>query len=178
MLFRSQVDVTFSHCCTQIMIKLLIDSVTLDLSTTPTMSITASDTVNSSWYILSGEIAPVTSINSSFRSMGVTVQSSSDTVMYGQLIMLPLQYSDSLTTQFNVTTQTGSGSSAVTNARTYEAKLPTYLGSQSYQGFMPGNCYIYYLKLTTSGIEFINVDITNWVDITVNQTPIIPSQIN
>ena len=160
------------------MIKLLIDSVTLDLSTTPTMSITASDTVNSAWYILSGEIEPVTSINSSFRSMGVTVQSSSDTVMYGQLIMLPLQYSDSLTTQFNVTTQTGSGSSAVTNARTYEAKLPTYLGSQSYQGFMPGNCYIYYLKLTTSGIEFINVDITNWVDITVNQTPIIPSQIN
>ena len=32
-----QVDVTFSHCCTQVMIKLLIDSVTLDLSTTPTM---------------------------------------------------------------------------------------------------------------------------------------------
>ena len=60
-----------------------------------------------------------------------------------------------------------------TTARSYHVSVPYYSGN-----FTEGNSYVYTLELTQSGIEFIDVEIDNWVDVTVNSTPIIPSQVS
>ena len=161
------VNLVLNHRCIQIVIQVEMNNITLDTSTKPTMTITPSDSSECEWDFTTGKITSATSLSSTTRNMGVTVSTSTDTMIIGQFIMLPLSYSDSITTQFNLIL----GTENVT--RTYSTKLPVYQNE-----FTAGNSYIYNLELSTAGITFNNVDITNWVDVTVNQEPIIPTQIN
>ena len=94
------VDLVLNRCAIQVVIQIELDSVTLDTSTTPTMTITPPDSSDCSWNLTSGKITAATSLSSTTASMGVTVSTSTDTVIVGQLIMLPLSSSDSITYTF------------------------------------------------------------------------------
>ena len=166
-----QVDLSLSHSCVQIVIQVLSSNVTLNTSIVPTISITPS-TVNSSstWNLTTGVINPSTSISTS-TDMGVTLSTSSDTLFMGQIIMLPLIYSDDLTADFSVTMKDES------TARNYTAQLPVYTNTDSIKAFRAGYSYIYKLELTRQCITFSDVSIINWVDINATGQPIVPSQV-
>lgn len=161
------VDMTLSHCCSQILIKLRASGDTI--SNMSSMTITPSNTSNSSWDLTTGVITPATSLGTS-AAMGIS--NVGDSIYYGQITMLPLTLSTgNLTATFTVSLNGGA-------ARTYQASLPVYQSSTAATpAFTPGNCYIYDLLISQSGIIIGSVNVTNWVDVTVTNEPIIPSQI-
>ena len=162
------IDMTLDHCCSQILVKLNASGDAVKGVTT--MTLTPSSTQNSPWDLTTGVITPATALTAAMN-MGITQKS--DTLYYGQLIMMPLNAtasSDSLTINIGVTYASGT--------QNYTAKLPVYkANSGASPAFKPGICYIYNLSISASGITIQTVDVTNWVDVTVNNEPIIPSQV-
>ncbi len=161
------VDMTLSHCCSQILIKLRSSGDTI--SSMASMTITPSSTSNSSWDLTTGIITPATSLGAP-APMGIS--NAGDSVYYGQITMLPLTLSSGdLEASFTISLNGGP-------ARNYQATLPVYKSSSTATpAFTPGNCYIYDLLISQSGIIIGSVNVTNWVDVTVTNEPIIPSQI-
>ena len=166
-----QVDLSLSHSCVQIVVQVLSNNVTLNTNVTPSISITPS-TVNSSstWDLTTGVITPSTSISTA-TDMGVTLSTSSDTLFMGQVIMLPLIYSDDLTANFAIMMEGES------TTRQYTAQLPVYTNTDNVKAFRAGYSYIYKLELTSQGITFSDVTIINWIDINATGQPIVPSQV-
>ena len=152
----------FRSCCAQVVVK--VDTAnSVSISSCTGMTITPTNYTNSTWSLLTGEITTSTTLSSDSVAMGVTITSGE---IVAQYIMVPYSGTTNLSCSFTLTL------SGETNPRSYHVSLPYYA-----QYFTAGNAYVYTLELTRSGVEFIDVQIDNWVDVTVNSTPIIPSQV-
>ncbi len=155
--------VTYEHCCAQIVVK--VDTAnSVSIASCSGMTITPTNDTNSTWNLLTGDIATSTTLSSDSVAMGVTIALGE---IVSQYIMVPYSGTTNLSCSFTLILDGES------TARSYHVSLPYYSGN-----FTAGNSYVYTLELTQSGIEFIDVEIDNWVDVTVNSTPIIPSQVS
>ncbi len=158
----STISMNMKHCGIQVVVSILAeDSITIN--SVSGMSITPADVSGCSWNLKSGTITQATSLTTSTATMGVASTSSS---YVGQIIMLPIKASGDFTVSFDVTINGES------TPRSYSAQLPIYEGNMT-----AGNSYKYTVKLYESEIVVGGVYIINWVSVTANQTPIIPSEI-
>ena len=80
--------------------------------------------------------------------------------------MIPLKMSGNLGIQFNAQLDDNNIN------RAYEANLPIYNNDM-----IAGRSYHYFLNLVGTVVTVGNVYVDNWVPVTANNSPIIPSEI-
>ena len=160
----NNVSFTLTHSCTQVIVRLIpATGITVQ---DVTMAITPSDPTGCIWNLMNGQIAPSTAVLSDTQNMGVT---KTDSGTYGQLTMIPLSSSGSLTANFTAKVNSESA------ARNYTLALPMSLVQNN---LAAGSSYIFTVTLNLNNVTFNNVSITNWVYVNVNgNSPIIPSQL-
>ncbi len=170
------VTMNLKHCCTQVVIA-FENSDGVSFSSDPTMSITASTTTDNTWSLLTGVISNSTAVETTYTNMPVSTSTSSsttsstttasDTVYYGQIIMMPLELNGNMTAQFSVSLNSQPSAK-------YNVTLPVYQNN-----LQAGNAYIYKVAFKNNEVTFTNsVMVYDWISVDANSTPIIPTQIN
>ena len=157
----SVIQIDYKHCCIQVVVFVSGEGVTIN--NISDMKITTSTTNNISWNLFTGAIGPSQSISTSYTAMGIASIKSG---YAGQIIMLPLKMSGNLGIQFNAQLDDNNIN------RAYEANLPIYNNDM-----IAGRSYHYFLNLVGTVVTVGNVYVDNWVPVTANNSPIIPSEI-
>ena len=153
--------VKFEHACTQIVIKL--DTAGTDKTGSNikvelvSVECTPSSIDGVSWDLISGVITPATSLSSAVQ-LGMTGN-------YAQYIMRPLEGNLVLDFTFKL------------SFNGVEQTIP-FTGSQPIPSgaLKAGNSYLFLIEIQDSEINFTNVDVINWVEVS-GGAPIIPIQL-
>ncbi len=157
----STITLNFQHCATQVVVYVSPGSgITVDRVSE--MTITPSNTSGCTWNLLTGVITPATSLSTTVAAMGVA-QASGQFV--GQVIMLPLKMSGNMTLKFNALL------GGETVARSYSAELPIFENNLE-----AAHSYKYTVSLYEDKVIINSVNIIDWISVTANNTPIIPTQ--
>ncbi|MGL5682148.1 MAG: fimbrillin family protein [Marinifilaceae bacterium] len=159
----TNINITFQHCCTQVVIDLNVqDGITVD--SLYMMGITPTSLNNITWSLYDGKIGPTNSINNQFSSLSVNKLTSNNFV--GQFTMVPLSEAsiEYLKTYFEIHVNNEN------HTRKYTTPIPI-LKKQ----LLPGYSYIYELELELDTVKFNNVTIKDWINVDVNDKPILPT---
>ncbi len=157
----STITMNMQHCCTQVVVY-VTPGTGITISDVTGMNITPSNTSGCTWSLLTGIITPATAITSTTATMGVAA---SGTEYVGQIIMLPLKMTGNMTLSFSATL------SGETAARNYTASLPVYENNME-----AAHSYKYTVTLYENEVVISSVNIIDWISVTANSTPIIPTQ--
>ncbi len=152
---NTTIPLTFSHACSQIMIKIVPEDAsltTLDSITSATIS--APSTTSLFLSLFTGRISQSRALSSTAETMYI----SGDTC---HQILLPLTYTGDLTMNF----------SAIINgekeARDYSVKIPLVDDTLA-----AGSSYLYEIFITSSSVNFNSVNVKDWTEVNETGTPI------
>lgn len=152
------IPIIYSHCATQVVIKLVAgNGIVLNSQTAAT--ITPSNPANLTMNLKTGVINPATSLDSKTAAMGVSN-------FVSQFTMLPLSMSGKITTTFTVLINNES------TPRVYTVNIPVPSG-----GLAPGKSYLYKAIVNANEITFDSVNVIDWIIVDEQGTPLYPTQI-
>ena len=148
------VPLTYQHCCSQIILN-IVEGENIYLGDIKSIKMTYSVPTNY-LNIQTGIIKPSTSISTDFMNVPFAGYT-------GQIVMVPLQSSDSLLVSIDAEVH------SVGNYKTYTAKIP--LNNNELKS---GYSYIYKLIIDSDNVTFSNINLTEWIPVNNSGTPIYP----
>lgn len=151
------IPITFTHSCTQLSINIVAGNENIYINSFNSAQVTPPITKTSTWSLNTGQITPLSQLNSQMISMTVHSKQANQ-------ILLPIVSADTLTTILNVNVDNE------TIARNYSVKIlapPT--------GFLSGRRYVYNVALLPDTITFSTVHVQNWVEVNETGTPLYPT---
>lgn len=159
-------DLTFQHCCTQVLIDLVVEE-GITVNSVTSVTITPTDTTGMSWSLFNnGTIGPAMSLSDTPAYMGFKKTAFGFSAAY---VMFPIVVSGptNMSCQFvlNINNEAAN--------RTYALNIPVYQNE-----LQAGYAYSYGVTLQTDTVVFNDANIIDWVTIDVNGNPIIPVQVN
>lgn len=156
--------VDFAHCCTQVVLNLMIQN-TITVDSIHYVALTPSAMGNIDWNLYEGTIGPADAVDENAEKLSYTRVN--DSTYAAQLMTAPLRVprAADLTATFEIRIN------GELEPRTYHAPLPVYRND-----LLAGYSYRYDLLVKTDTVEFLTVDIIDWVDIDADLKPIIPTE--
>ena len=158
------VQIEFNHCCTQILIDLVVDT-GIVVNSVPSVSLTPPDITGLEWNLFNqGIIGPATAINSNESDMVNIAFEKTNFGFRSSYIMIPIKV-DTITEmlcKFMI---------AIDNEdfdRTYQLKLPVYENNME-----SGYSYKYNVALDRDTIFYNGVEITDWYIIDINSDTLV-----
>lgn len=160
----SNYEIDFQHCCTQVVMQIDVES-GIEVNDFGYITLTPSDISNVSWNLFYGTIGPSATI--SLIPDSAAYVKVNDSTFLAQMIMAPIRVQNkiSMTVSFALRIN----NEEVT--RIYDANLPVYD-----MNMKPGHSYYYDLLVRTDTVVINEINIVNWVNVDVNNKPIIPTE--
>ncbi len=166
---QDTITITFKHCCTQMLVDLVVqDDITINSVTSVTIS--PPDTTSVEWSLFdSGAISPATSINTHNADRVYMGFKKTAFGFRSAYVMLPITVAEKtdILCEFVLTIDNESSN------RTYQLEIPVYENAMK-----AGVAYLYNVTLQRDTLLFDGVDMTDWNVIDVNGNPIIPIQVD
>ena len=155
---NTTIDLTFSHACTQVMVKIIPeDTATIKIDSITSAQISQPTTSGNILSLYTGIISSSKSLQSSMISMFIT----GDTC---HQILLPMALAGPLNMDFSVYLN------GETAARSYSTNIPV-VNSQ----LLAGSSYFYEIEIDESTVTFNTVNVKDWTEVNESGTPLNPT---